>query len=954
MKVTGLEGIFVLVLMLSLLDMPVQANLLSGEVCNNHIPPLNETKSLLMQRYYFEGCDFGNKTVLFCPRPLIKKDFNCVQTCVSCHDEYIPWHCLEWKSEGCDPNATEVSMEPCGLSYSNGNWTLGNWTPLDTSGWFCPNARKLAELYTPQPSGLSFNELSLGGKYSNSILRSGEQTDLMFSAYVPACLNRIPMLRLRVKLINGTGSVNSQEYGLYVKHQTLDYLNENHGVIEGFIIPNKTGEDAFRETYVLSSVLDGYVSWAWRRQFVEAAEKIVNVSAGNAPGWMQFDGAVPEEAGRVGDIYFSKDFTGGTNVGDNPAGNCVQNVSMKHICALNLLLANDLDGHQICSLNDLKSYYSAKGLTDNLKDFLRVGCGISSEVEIGGVNFSASETESKISGQNQKIEINPNTLFNMNYSEFKEYISNPSNSAEALNILEASGKISERKVIDDIKKYLRDNFDSSGCTEQVPAHSVYGFDLISINPMEYSNATNLTNATFIILPKIKISEDFIIPSSIGTSFEYNCTQSWTWGSLSNLAPEILAKCMYNWENCMALQKPGGLYEAASAGYGPMEATPTLENDTARILLDGRLSEEKQERNVTVYRSCHINDAWLAPQLTGQTAMLYACPIEAWLAKGGFSEDLQYIGKLPVYSSYPKDYSEGAQYMILKCNRAPSLDEASFVEKVPPGTLISIGTTAQGKKMIYVCDDRGWIPIPDINTTCLDDRDCHLGQECNNGTCGSNCTTDKACPEGFTCVNRTCICTKDEDCSNGQSCFDGVCTCQGGYNCPSGQVCLNGACTSGRLNRQNMFGINPGMVNVAIGQGGFNIWNVNILNKENRTIDAELTITCKDYPAIMNWLDFTNGSTSCGEGCKKTDIILPKTENFDIYRSAYSAVHLDKAERLGMYEVEFVVEEKGTEKEIYRKKAWLNVFSDAVGSESIIGLVAVFLACSLLILRKKLV
>jgi len=152
----------------------------------------------------------------------------------------------------------------------------------------------------------------------------------------------------------------------------------------------------------------------------------------------------------------------------------------------------------------------------------------------------------------------------------------------------------------------------------------------------------------------------------------------------------------------------------------------------------------------------------------------------------------------------------------------------------------------------------------------------------------------------------------------------------------------------------MFGINPGMVNVAIGQGGFNIWNVNILNKENRTIDAELTITCKDYPAIMNWLDFTNGSTSCGEGCKKTDIILPKTENFDIYRSAYSAVHLDKAERLGMYEVEFVVEEKGTEKEIYRKKAWLNVFSDAVGSESIIGLVAVFLACSLLILRKKLV
>ncbi|MGC9310837.1 MAG: hypothetical protein ACP5E4_03910 [Candidatus Aenigmatarchaeota archaeon] len=834
------------------------------EDCIPKFPPRDSSAVVLEQRYYFEGCDFGKTTVMFCPHPLLLKKYLCVQRCVECHDD--PWTCTKWETEGCDPSGGfEIIDEPCGKEYVNGNWTLMDWVPLDATGWVCPNARKLAELYTPKDYSISFTELSIGGESSNSILRSKERTSMMFSAYVGACLDRIPILRLTVEFVDEAGEVASREYGLYAKHKTLDYLNENRGLIEGFVVPDGK---AFRKTYTISSVLDGYVGWAWRRQFVEAVEKMRNLSGNDPAAWKRLEGDVPKTAGKVGDVYFSTDFVGGFSVEGDQNEECKQTLNVERMCTLNLLKMNTLGGPKICDAGEFSKYYSNHGLDSELEQLVRSGCGISGTVDVTGVSIGGSGGEIEISNNTYTVVVDTEDIFGMNYSSFEEYVSNPSNVRSVYDVLAENGKISENSLKTAIHTYILNNFGEGRCFGSVEDYRVAGVRLGSVEKLGEDSASLKLRID------IAIGEGYLVSLGVSTTYDYNCTQSWTWGSFSNLDPNSLAECLYNWDICLGTPRNSRFREAAAAGYGPMEATPTLENDTERILMDGTLLRETRSMAVTVYKSCGLEDAWVAPPEEGGMVLLYACPIEAYIRRGGYDDELQYIGKKEVSSTYPRDLAEGQQYMVLKCNVAPSLDEADFVEKVGLGSLASLGLDSENRKIYYICTPEGWVPW------------------------------------------------KKKDSPNSTDPWD-----------------------------IKFFEVVPSRVNVCVGKENEDIWSVKILNKKNRTIEAELTVYSKTYPTAIEWIDFKSGSTYCGENCRKVSISLPPTDIFDPYREVHERVHLDKAERLGKYEFKFELRETVSEKLMYSDTAWLNVFSDSVGGADMYLLFLFYSAMVALVIYK---
>lgn len=94
--------------------------------------------------------------------------------------------------------------------------------------------------------------------------------------------------------------------------------------------------------------------------------------------------------------------------------------------------------------------------------------------------------------------------------------------------------------------------------------------------------------------------------------------------------------------------------------------------------------------------------------------------------------------------------------------------------------------------------------------CDNDKDCHTGEFCVNGTC-QQCRDDKDCPSGQTCKAGRCeappqqSCTDDSQCPAGQSCIDGTCKpCTSDDQCGAG-----GKCNQGRCQRAAIQGSNEG-------------------------------------------------------------------------------------------------------------------------------------------------
>ncbi|MCK4428757.1 MAG: hypothetical protein KAU95_00155, partial [Candidatus Aenigmarchaeota archaeon] len=144
--------------------------------------------------------------------------------------------------------------------------------------------------------------------------------------------------------------------------------------------------------------------------------------------------------------------------------------------------------------------------------------------------------------------------------------------------------------------------------------------------------------------------------------------------------------------------------------------------------------------------------------------------------------------------------------------------------------------------------------------------------------------------------------------------------------------------------RELFNIEPEIVNLPLGTKDVDIFKVIILNPSNKTVNKEVLLVPRNYPGILNWLDFEGESEDCLpiSDCIKTTVSIVRSENpLDISRNS-TTVHLYSASRTGHYNMDLIIKDADTGVELGRARVQLNIFSKKVGSENIFFLVLLFL------------
>ncbi len=467
------------------------------------------------------------------------------ESCINGDDSHLPGEC-------CDP----PDCDGWGTSAPPSEWyqcgkTDEDWYSMSVSTeWTCPACKELALRQEEEPilDLSSFNQISFRG-YP---LFSGTTIDLAFNAYIEACINRIPMMNLHATLLDyipqedattghfvesDNGRIVSSEYGVYARHETLDYTTENMGLLEDFEIPDQT---EFMRKYTLKGKLRVYRPWAWRQRLVDAIERIVEKNELEVPGF-----PVDSTAQRIGDLYYSEDFLVGGKLSDGVT--CEQSTLRVFPFSLNI---NNLGNAQIHTVSELEGFYNTNGMTPDLA------------------------------------------------SDFKSLL-----------------PLGEGSVVKNIKI--------------IPQYN-----------------EGVKNETYV---SIDVEYDDI----------FDCSKAWSHGNLADLDPEVLAKCLYNFDGCLLneINDEGTWYEAADCGMGPPE-----------ILMDTTLKDAARGRknvsvNVVVYRTCIESEPWISEEMT------HAC----------------FEGK------------------IYTCKYEPSLDVHSFVKKKDVGEKLIID---QDKNLGFKCTTAG--------------------------------------------------------------------------------------------------------------------------------------------------------------------------------------------------------------------------------------------------------
>ncbi|MCK4491513.1 MAG: hypothetical protein KAU03_02740, partial [Candidatus Altiarchaeales archaeon] len=257
-----------------------------------------------------------------------------------------------------------------------------------------------------------------------------------------------------------------------------------------------------------------------------------------------------------------------------------------------------------------------------------------------------------------------------NSSEFIANASNPSNYDDIFSELRAAGIITDAELKNNAGGELSDflNLTPQGCSSYSPSFGDYTLLGISTKQkgpnkvdMDLDIDCRWRNTVFAEL-------DISLQSS------YNCSESWSWGSLADLNTEILAKCLYNWDECFfnphTIPGYGGTYqEAVDCGMGP---PPDLLDTT---LKDAARGDKTISFNTVVYRWCGENEKWMSP------SAIWACSGDrAW--------------------GYPADSNEGNASWVWKCGYEPSLGLTSFVMKKNISTPFDLDTVVPAEE--YVC------------------------------------------------------------------------------------------------------------------------------------------------------------------------------------------------------------------------------------------------------------
>lgn len=464
-----------------------------------------------------------------------------------------------------------------------------SWATISVSkDWYCPMCKALAIRHKPGYLDSGFASLSS----NRLIFRSNDSVKFYFNAYIPACVNRIPMMNLDIGLVNGSNITEYSKIGVYARHKTIDYgLNELGGVLENFVIPD---QEEFRKIYDLRATLKSYRMWSWRQRFAEALKRVVLYKNLKLPREIDIDELPPGEPFDFGELYLSRDFmSGGFSVNASATGDVLGTNYTLQINATCNLDVSSLGIDEIKTAEDLKSFILNENKKELVLSALEENESICSTLggELLDVYYVREIPGAKMANFTDEIIINVSKLDIdgiENSSELVSFLSSPENLETFANAL---------YELEILKRNQ---------------------ELISIiNASEYGNESAKVSYLGKETDKYRGLAEIDLLLAVNSSTE----RSWNWRSLQNVSLTELAKCLYNWDSCLLNPRtdmPWNGTEAADCGYGPREGSFVYVwslNQASNFskFYDGARGEKTIGRKITVYRSCEPGEEWISKE-----------------------------------------------------------------------------------------------------------------------------------------------------------------------------------------------------------------------------------------------------------------------------------------------------------------------------------------------------
>jgi hypothetical protein len=207
-------------------------------------------------------------------------------------------------------------------------------TTVDDDEWLCPSTKALSMRHRPGDldAGIGISR----GSYNNLdklTARSGNSIDYSIMAAVPACVNRVPMIKLDVLLNDDYSGEQTSKTGIYANHMNLYY---GPGGSKGFLKDVELPEqDQFKRKYDVSVNSNSYRMWAWRQRFAGAVKRSVKQQNLQIPEDANVDQIAQNyrDSGKsVGDLWLSSDFLYGAEAGDPTTREVIIERSINSTC----------------------------------------------------------------------------------------------------------------------------------------------------------------------------------------------------------------------------------------------------------------------------------------------------------------------------------------------------------------------------------------------------------------------------------------------------------------------------------------------------------------------------------------------------------------------------------------------------------------------------------------------
>ncbi|MDY6777036.1 MAG: hypothetical protein SVU32_00085 [Candidatus Nanohaloarchaea archaeon] len=629
-------------------------------------------------------------------------------------------------------------------------------TTVNENVWTCPATKALSLRHKPGNLEAGFGLAATGYTNLDSLSYvSQDNVSFYMMASIPACVNRIPMLRLDVRLKNSTGETVSQKVGIYAKHMNLYYGpgGDNSGTLKQVQLP---AQDAFKKQYGIRAELKSYRMWAWRQRFAEAVTNQVdrqnlelpkNVDVSEIAQRNSNEHGVPVSGASVGELWLSSDFLLGAKAEDpggstrtfirNVNSTCVQDVrkideiNVDTIDAFRTYVQNNPDqaenilgketGDNYCSIGTnetltkiwniddtgaTRKNYSVLTATattkvlDNKTTTFTAGINVTrldiayvndSQSFVDHFNANTSEATAQLVAHKLQFEtgkdmgdhsivsvsdVTAETTYNVSFSVTTTHWTKASTFAGL--------------DLDTIYDRMNHTMINSDLTPKDVLKPTARFEDKWIRSVESISATD----TYTVEMELNTSENvggYLASITVGTRVEESAKTSWNWRALQGVSMTDLARCLYNWENCLANERnlPGkswNAHEVYDTGYGPWKGSFTFQ--WSKQAAQNKIQELQQiiddtsqyDRQITTTFDKYFDGARGVQSVSTQSGELNSITVyrrcgtrDSWLSSSGSYPERQFMCKNGTETVY-------------RCKWSPSSSMPDYVSRSPEGTV----------------------------------------------------------------------------------------------------------------------------------------------------------------------------------------------------------------------------------------------------------------------------